>query len=55
MFAHCQALGGYISFKFRCNKRGLKHQRMMRQPEWKEISKVAASFLMEIQTIANKP
>lgn len=54
MLACCQALGGYISFKFRYNKPGLKYQQRTRQSEWKEIGEVTASLLMEIQTTANK-
>jgi len=54
MPACCQALSGYVSFKFRYNKPGLKHQQRTRQSEWKEIGEVAASLLMEIQTTANK-
>lgn len=54
MLALCQALGGYISFKFEYNKPGLKYQQRTRQSEWKEIGEVAASFLMEIQMTVNK-
>lgn len=54
MLARCQALGGYISLKFRYNKPSLKYQQRTRQSEWKELGKVTARLLMEIQMTANK-
>lgn len=54
MLARCQALGGYISLKFRYNKPSLKYQQRTRQSEWKELGKVAARLLMEIQMTPNK-